>query len=620
MTQLYQIGDQIKLDMVVREIKRGGMGIVYIVEHAKHSNLRLAYKSISTVAKFSESMLDALKRESLVWIALPPHPHVIKATSFEIESAPLLGLEYAAGGSLRDKMTARPIDLHTIIEVATQFCSAMAFLCDNFKIVHRDIKPENILFDKDDVLKVTDFGLSTVFAQQIDADLRERSAVDLRTMRTESEAGIVAGTLPYMSPEHFVKFEDADTTSDIYSFGVLLFEMCTGRLPFTGSTAEMFKRAHLSSPAPRAHDVSTAVPVPLSQAIGKCLQKDPAKRFSSFEEVFYTIAEIGEGILGRQSQRTLLTLDETEARLDAGDWNNRGYSLRQLGRTDEAVRCYDRGIALCEAQAGQPREVTFLQVAGVDREPLDSAIAMHAMLYENKAAAYLQSGKSEHWELAKEALAGALRVNKDSAFARFRLAEIATAEGDTDKGLSLLQEAVRLEPGNNDLLGKLMKMAFTAGRQDVFEPAFEEFIDLATQRGQTNLLVAFGCQYDEFEGGAEVALRFFDRALKLNPNSVPALFNFGVTLQRFGERGLAEQCYNGVISLEPQHALAYFHRAIVRAWLGDLAGMFNDLEGCAQHASPGLLLDKATMLLGLGPLAMDTIKSLPEQKLLTHFM
>src|SRR5215813_3230580 len=260
---------------IIREIGRGGMGKVYLARDALLGR-QVALKLL--LPRFTEDAqrVRRLRQEARVASALN-HPNIIiiyeiGEASTESGSVHFIATEFIEGRTLGALIRSGEMKIGEALEVAMQVAGALS-AAHAAGVVHRDIKPENIMLRPDGYVKVLDFGL---------AKLNEHPANDpTRSDKVETDPGTILGTVSYMSPEQARGLE-ADARSDIFSLGVVLYEMITGRRPFEGeTTADVIASLIKQGPPPLAEDA----PVGLRGLVDRMLAKDSAGRFQTAEEL-----------------------------------------------------------------------------------------------------------------------------------------------------------------------------------------------------------------------------------------------------------------------------------------------------------------------------------------------
>src|SRR5678815_896548 len=253
-------------------IRKGGMGEVYL---AQDTQLRRPVAIKVLTAEFTQDAerLHRFEHESYTASSLN-HPNIL--TIHEIGSQDglhYIATEYIDGESLRDRLHHSRMQLSETVDVAIQVASALA-AAHQAGIVHRDIKPENVMLRPDGYVKVLDFGIAKLAEQEVPVTIPRDEALLL----VETNLGSVLGTVRYMSPEQACGAQ-VDKSTDIWSLGVVLYEMVTGHVPFTGDTPREVMSAILESEPPPLTRYIAHPPAELQQIISKTLRKDRKKRY-----------------------------------------------------------------------------------------------------------------------------------------------------------------------------------------------------------------------------------------------------------------------------------------------------------------------------------------------------
>ncbi|MBA2665143.1 MAG: serine/threonine protein kinase [Bradymonadaceae bacterium] len=268
----------------------GGMGVVYRAEHVLMKKT-VAVKVLHPEMTQNEEVVARFQREAQA-AANINHPNVCAATDFgqTEDGAFFLVIEYLEGDTLHTTLsTYHKLTPLRSIHIAQQICSALDQAHEQ-GIVHRDLKPENIMLverdDDPDFVKIMDFGIARVSMEKSDG---------YKTPARLTKAGMVYGTPHYMSPEQVVGGE-IDARADLYSVGVVLFEMLTGRLPFESDNLVQLMGMHVTKAPPRPSEVVTGVTIPkaLDALVVKLLAKSPEQRHQSAEQVRNELLVIGE--------------------------------------------------------------------------------------------------------------------------------------------------------------------------------------------------------------------------------------------------------------------------------------------------------------------------------------
>jgi formylglycine-generating enzyme required for sulfatase activity/tRNA A-37 threonylcarbamoyl transferase component Bud32 len=273
---------------VLRRLGEGGMGIVYLGRDTVLDRL-VAVKVLNKRYERHEDNLRRFVREAKAASALN-HPNIL--TIFEIgefEGSHFIVSEYIEGRTLREIMKSEKLELGVVVDVVRQIANALA-AAHKARIVHRDLKPENVIVREDGYVKVLDFGLAKLLPENASSILTR----ELTIRKNTTASGMVLGTVNYMSPEQ-AKGEKVDERTDIFSLGVVLYEMIAGRRPFEGnSTPESFANLINKQPEPlEAH--ASGVPAELEMIVSKMLQKDRSDRYQSMQDLIADLRELRFG-------------------------------------------------------------------------------------------------------------------------------------------------------------------------------------------------------------------------------------------------------------------------------------------------------------------------------------
>jgi serine/threonine protein kinase len=277
------IGRRLSHYEIVGKLGAGGMGEVYLAEDSKLGR-KVALKVLPERLAGDPVRLQRLAREARTLGSLD-HPHIVTLYSVEeAEGVHFLTMAYVEGESMEASIPDDGLPVARLVELAIALADALRAAHEK-GVVHRDLKPGNVMVDGEGRLRVLDFGLAKLVAEP-QAGGRGESA----TMTMTAE-GTVVGTVPYMSPEQ-VEGQAVDARSDLFSFGVMLYEMATGRRPFRGESAMAVVSAILrDEPAPLA-EARPELPQRLARLIGRCLEKDPAKRVRTARELLGELEEV----------------------------------------------------------------------------------------------------------------------------------------------------------------------------------------------------------------------------------------------------------------------------------------------------------------------------------------
>src|SRR6266446_3897545 len=279
------IGQTVSHYRILEKLGGGGMGVVYKAEDlrlGRHVSLKFLPEELSK----EPLAIERFQREARAASSLN-HPHI--CTIYDVdqyEGQSFIVMEYLEGNTLKHRISGKPMDIERIPEYGHQMADALE-AAHAKAIIHRDIKPANIFITDRGQVKLLDFGLAKLLPERKGARLalQKSGAFGTTTQETHlTSDGVALGTVAYMSPEQ-VRGQELDERTDVFSLGLVLYEMATGQRAFTGNTSGVIFDAILNrAPTPPAR-LNPAIPIQLEQIIAKALEKDRELRYRTASDM-----------------------------------------------------------------------------------------------------------------------------------------------------------------------------------------------------------------------------------------------------------------------------------------------------------------------------------------------
>ena len=313
---------------IVRKVGAGGMGEVYLAQDTK-LNRPVAIKLLPQDAVGNEKAKRRLIQEAQAAARLD-HPNICAIYDVgEIEDTCFIVMQYIEGETLAERMKAGTISIEQSLDAAIQIAEALAE-AHSRGIIHRDIKPYNIMITPRGLVKILDFGLAKL---TLEGTLLESQA-DTASMLTAP--GTILGTLPYMSPEQ-LRGEEIDNRSDIFSFGVVLYEAVSGKHPFKGETGATTTAYILMKDPSSLRKTAPQAPQELQRIINKALAKERENRYQTATEMLADLIEVTSKLdVSRRSKGYALRAHPPESKASLHDQTGAA-SLRVTERSEEAL-------------------------------------------------------------------------------------------------------------------------------------------------------------------------------------------------------------------------------------------------------------------------------------------
>src|SRR5215470_14507187 len=338
----HMIGQTVSHYRIIERIGAGGMGVVYRAEDVR-LNRPVALKFLPDNVAHDPQALERFRREAHAASNLN-HPGICTIYDVGELDRPFIAMEFIDGQTLRNHVGGKPLPIEEILTLGIQISDALD-VAHSKGIIHRDIKPANIFVTERGQAKILDFGLVKLVPTGVAAGVDSSSEAAL------SIAGIISGTPSYMSPEQ-VRGDDLDPRTDIFSIGLLLYEMATGRQAFPGNTGGVIIEAILTRPPAPVRSLNPEIPPRLEEIINKALSKSRDQRYQTAAEICADLKQLKRNIdSGQTTATTTLMLPRPRSRswivasgavvatlaLLAAGWMFFAHRARALNETDTIV-------------------------------------------------------------------------------------------------------------------------------------------------------------------------------------------------------------------------------------------------------------------------------------------
>jgi len=535
------IGKTVSQYRILAKLGRGGMGEVYLAEDEKLGR-KVAIKFLPPDVATDEHAKQRLLREARTAATLD-HPNICAIYEIGQEAEySFIVLQYIEGQTLAAKLKSHLPDMPEALAIAEQVAEALKE-AHTRGVIHRDIKPENIMLTTRSQVKVLDFGLAKL--------INDPSETSGNTATMLSVPGMVLGTVPYMSPEQ-VRGEELDARTDIFSFGIVFYELLSGRRPFEAkSTAELISAILMADPPPMTFSNPGHLGSSAERLIRKCLEKNPALRYQSMADLIGDLQQIRrEPETGHFAQTAIMTSAQQTA--PAKRW------LR--GKKLEAVVA-----AVILAVAGATYLLSLRTPKAAARP---AALSANPAAYDNyvRGKVNVSSENRENNEAAIQFFERAIAQDPNFAAA---YAELARAYTIKARYFAATTEQKKLNEDAEVAVDKALAMD-----PNLAEGHFARGLLLWTPSKKFP---------------HEQAVQAYKRAIELNPNFDEAHHQLGFVYLHIGLLDKAWSEIQKTLAIKPDNTMARYRLGVIHMCRGQYQEAFQFFNSTPLEQNPALL-------------------------------
>lgn len=516
----YKPGDIIGQKYEIRSLLgSGGFGDVYLVYHREFDRLH-AMKTPHKELLADDMTRKLFQKEANTLVELEPHPYLVRTYYVEEFSGLLfITMEYVAPNedginTLLDYLQKYPLSLAQSLRWAIQICYGMEYAYSKGIKAHRDIKPENIMLASDGTPKISDFGLAGILeAAQVSISKQNQNFSQFG--KTQKGAGF--GTLTHMPPEQFYNAVGCDQRSDVYSFGITLFQMATGgKNPFAlpVNDWQAWLETHSKAPVPELKS-------PLYPIILRCLEKSPDRRYQSFEQL-----RIDAERLLKQQTGEVVERPQT-GNLNFYDLSNKGVNLLNLGRYEESIRFFDDALEI------NPHDAVILDNKGTVLARLERY--EESIRYFDKALE-IEPRNAGTWS------------NKGSSLNQL---------GRYEESMRCFDKSLEIEPNTYAWANKGILFDNVMRYREALY-CYDKALELDSDN--TDIWNRKGGCFNNL-GHYQEAIYCFDKILKHNPRDLAAWNNKGNALNKLGYYDDSVYCYDMALEIDPHDSTTWSNKS-----------------------------------------------------------
>ncbi|MFC1554911.1 protein kinase, partial [candidate division KSB1 bacterium] len=586
------IGTTISHYKIISKLGSGGMGEVYLAEDKKLER-KVALKFLPPHFTSDEKSVERFKREARAAAKLN-HPNIVTIHEIgEHDGDTYIAMEYVDGKSLREVIDDEELSIERATDIATQICEGL-LEAHNAGITHRDIKPENILLDKSGRVKLLDFGLAQMMG------------VTRLTMEAST-----TGTAKYMSPEQY-KAVEVDHRTDIFSFGVVLFEILTGKLPFQGEYEAAVMYSVMNEKPKDVTSLRINTPGNLTQIINKCLKKESSDRFQSVLDITQILKAPASVIIEEsETERSIVVLPFENMSSDPEqEYFSDGlteeiitdlshiHDLRVISRNSAMMLKGSRKETKTIAKELNVQYVLEGSVRKAGNNLRITAQLINAPVDDHIWAEKYDGTLDDIFDIQEKvsrSIVDALKVKltqKESrqiaerpmdnvqAFEYYHHAKREMHKGSEEGlnralqelqlGLEIVGENILLNKGMAEVYFYCYECGVKAGEETLLnvEKYANKMIDIQPDSDDSYYLLAI---IERLRGSASKAVKYFEKAYAINPNNTGVLLLLGNAYGiHVGKTSIAEQMFKRLLEIDPLNPMNHIVLGIFQTVAGQL--------------------------------------------------